>query len=375
MQTITPDSILEVRDSMDLADIIKRSGIDLKQRGGSMLGLCPFHDERTPSFTVNVAHGYYKCFGCGKSGDAITFVMEHDNMPFLEAVKHIAAIYNVRLETKKLDPEEEQQVSERQEMYNVNREAMGKFQNVLLQLDFHAYQSDALNALGYLNEVRGLNEEMIMKFQLGYAPNEWKFLTPMILEKELFEVAHKVGLVQKATEGDNKYDVYRHRIMFPIHDLMGNVVGFGGRTLFTKEELEIKETAKYLNSKKSPVYHKDRVLYGLNHAVKGIKDKKFAVLVEGYTDVISFHQYGATNTVATCGTALTEEHAKLLKKFTDHIVVCRDGDAAGINAKLKDINILLTHGFKVDVMNLPDGQDPDDFAKSFAIKELEEAEA
>lgn len=362
---------MAVRDAIQIDYVIKRCGVDLKARGSGLLGLCPFHDEKTPSFQVKPAHGFYKCFGCGKGGDAFSFIMEYHKVGFVEAVKIIADLYNVRIETETITPEEEQAVNERTEMLRINRASAGKYQNCLLQLDYPEHHAGAVIAKSYLENERGMSQETMLKFYIGWAPDAWKFLTPMIIEKGLFDPASKLGLV--ATKNESNYDVFRNRIIFPIHDVSGNVVAFGGRTLLSKEECKSTGTAKYLNSHDSVVFNKSKVLYGLYQAQKAIRELKYAILVEGYTDVTSFHQYGAENTVATCGTALTTEHAKLLKRFTEHVVVCRDADDAGMKATMRDIDVLLQHGFKVDVLPLPLGEDPDTFARQFSHAQLEPA--
>ena len=360
---IKEESINEVRAAMSVEDVIQRCGVELKKRGASLLGLCPFHNEKSGSFNVNPARGFYKCFGCGKGGDAIRFVMEYEKRSFIEAVERIAEMYSIRLQHTKQDPEEEKQYGTRLELMGINKAAARLYQKNLLQQEPNVYATEAMLAREYLQNNRQLTQDTIIQWQLGYAPDNWKFLAPVLVEKALFVPGIELGLV--ATKNDSNYDIFRNRIIFPIHDIYGNVIAFGGRTMGEVNS----NNPKYINSKESALYKKEKVLFGIHFAAKAIREKKCAILVEGYTDVISFHQHGACNTVATCGTALTAENAKELKRYTSHVILCRDADEAGMKATMKDIDILIHHDLKVDVLPLPEGDDPDTFARKCIMEE------
>lgn len=358
---IDSKSIEEVKEKADLVEVIKKY-TGLKKRGANWTGPCPFHEEKTPSFVVSPAKGKYKCFGCGAGGNnAISFIMAKENFDFVPAVKMLANQFNVTLiETRDDDDNQEDQLK-RVDYQNINKAAAKKYRENLMhmvnQLDGqHPIQNRIVFEL-MVN--RQLTLDTIIEFQLGYAPDEWRYLTPILLERALFKPAEELGLVKQTN--DKNFDIYRNRIMFPIHNTGGVIVGFGGRTMAAKQK---KDEAKYLNSRESLIYKKDKVLYGLYQGAKAIRQMKFAVLVEGYFDVISFHQAGLPNTVASCGTALTEGHCKLLKNYTHHVIICRDGDEAGLKAAMKDIDLLLRHGFKVDICPMPEGHDPDSLARA-----------
>lgn len=366
---IRQESLNEVYDAMHIEEIVGMS-VDLKKRGASLIGLCPFHDEKTPSFHVNPAKGIYKCFGCGKGGNAINFLMEHDRLNFPDAVRKVAERYSIRLQMDRTIEENQEAEKSRLELFAINKAAARQYQNLLMGKSESPHASAALLAKEYFLSQRRFTEDTIIQWQLGFAPDEWKFLTTMLVEKGIFKPAEELGLVR--TSNESNYDFFRNRVMFPIHDIYGNVVAFGGRDMGTKEEQKKQNIAKYINSPESPIFIKSKTLYGIYFAYKAIRKEKYAILVEGYTDVISFHQYGAENTVATCGTALTDDHAHQLKKYCDHIVIIRDGDAAGTNAMIRDIDILLKHGFKTDVVSLPEGEDPDSYASKFKLEEEQE---
>lgn len=348
---ITERSIQELRDQIEVAEIVKRF-VDLKKRGAGYTGCCPFHNEKTPSFHVNPARGIYKCFGCGVGGDGIKFVMEHEKVDFIQAIKMIADWTNFTLEeAQEQTPEEKKDVDAYYEMVKINRLVADKYQKYLMDLP------DGHPVIAELLENRQLNNDSIIDFQLGFSPDEWKFIAPGLVDKGLLKASQELGLI--ATKNENVYDTYRNRIIFPIHDEKGQVIGFGGRKL----EDNNKDNPKYLNSKESRLYKKERALYGLYQASRSIRQMGYAILVEGYLDVISFHQGGACNTVASCGTSLTEGQIRVLKRYTTNIILMGDADAAGLKSNLRSIDLFLKNGFKVEVCELPEGEDPDSFVR------------
>ncbi len=351
-------NIDEVKDSINIVDVIGRV-VTLKKAGNHYVGLCPFHDEKSPSFNVIPAAGFYKCFGCGKGGDAIKFVMEHERKEFIEAIEYLAEMFNVTLHRDEKNAPSQQSIDELDEMKLVIDTCHQKYFSQFLKLS----ENDL--PVTYLRD-RKISEESRLEWQIGYAPDEWQFLTEGLIAAGRWNVAQTLGLVTRKNE--KNYDLFRNRIMFPILDHKGNVIGFGGRDLSGKENV-----GKYINSADSRLYNKSMVLYGLYHAQKHIREKKCAILVEGYLDVISMHQAGCGNTIATCGTALTEDQCKLLRKYTDHVILMRDGDKAGKNASLRDIDMLLKSNFKVQVFVLPADQDPDSWSHSIPEEETRPA--
>jgi len=353
---ITQDSINRVKDESDIQKVVEYF-ITLKKQGSNLTASCPFHDEKSGSFHVNPSKGIYKCFGCGVGGDAIDFVIRKENMPFIEAIIKVAEICNITIEEVEDSPEERAQKDKRVELLNINKQAAKKFHDYLQEQNiYHDAQQE-------LQRNRQLTLETILQFQIGYAPDEWQFLSRDLIERGLFEPSKELGLV--TTSNERNFDTYRRRIIFPIHNEKGQIVGFGGRIIGDNEQ----KAPKYINSKESPLYKKERVLYGLFHAITGIRKLKFAIVVEGYYDVISMHQAGATNTVGTCGTAFTDQHAMILKKYTNHVVLMGDGDFAGMEANMKAVNILIKHNIKAEICLLPtpekEGEkvDPDIFAR------------
>ncbi|MFM6982774.1 MAG: DNA primase [Chitinophagaceae bacterium] len=318
------------RKSID--DVINATAIDevvgdyiaLKKRGSNLLGRCPFHDEKTPSFTVSPAKGIYKCFGCGKAGNAVSFLMEHDNLSFSDAIRKLAAKYRITLEEDNIVNREE---------YN---ESQKKRENLLIALDFASkffieqMQTDEGKIAGdsYFRE-RGFTRQTIEEFQLGYSPQSWTALADAA-KKNQYNLEHfeAAGLIKKREDG-TYFDLFRHRVIFPIHDLTGKVIAFGGRQLVKDDK-----SPKYLNSPETDVYHKSNVLYGIYQSKKHIKNLNNCFLVEGYTDVTTLHQAEVKNVVASSGTSLTEGQIKLIKRFTDNVTVLYDGDSAGIKASL-----------------------------------------
>jgi len=367
---ISDSSIQEIKDKADLVEVVK-TFTDLKKKGANWVGCCPFHDEKTPSFAVSDVKGTYKCFGCGKYGNnAIGFIMDKQGMDYPTAVKYLADKYNVTLQHDKDNTETAEKQAQRADYLKINERVARMYHKNLLNQKCANWPVEPMNpVINELINVRKLTEETIIAFQIGFAPDEWRYITPVLLDNMLFKPAEELGLVK--TKNDTNYDVYRNRIIFPIHNERGEICGFGGRKMPDNNE----DNPKYLNSRDSLIYKKDTVLFGLYQAAAAIRKMKFANLVEGYFDVTGFYQTGLPNTVATCGTALTENHAKLLKKYTNHVVLFFDGDKAGMKASLRAIDILLMHGFKVDVGTLPKGEDPDSFSRTFEYSDEEELAA
>ena len=333
--------------------------VHLKKRGVNMLGNCPFHDEKTPSFTVSPAKGIYKCFGCGKGGNSVNFVMDHEHFSYPEALKYLANKYNIFIEEQERTPEQEEAANDRESMYIVSNIANEYFQDQL----FNDNEGRAIG-LSYFKE-RGFREDTLKKFQLGYSPEKSDaFSEHALKEGYKIEFLEKTGLT--IPKESRNYDRFRGRVMFPIHSLSGRVLGFGGRILKSNVK-----AAKYLNSPESEIYSKSKVLYGMYQSKNSIVKKDRCLLVEGYTDVISMHQSGMENVVASSGTSLTVEQIKLVKRFTNNITLLFDGDAAGLKAALRGVNLILQEGMNVKVLTFPDGDDPDSYAKKVSSEELE----
>ena len=334
--------------------------VTLKKRGANLIGLCPFHNEKTGSFTVSPSKGIYKCFGCGASGHALKFVMEIEQCTFVEAVKQLGKKYHIEVEEREMTAEEQQRQDNRESMFVVNDFANKWFQTQLWETP----EGQAIG-LGYFRE-RGLRDDIIRKFQLGYSPEKGNPLAKALKEKGFKEefivndVDTKigVGVVGKSEDG-RLYDRFRDRVMFPIFTVSGKPVAFAGRILKKKENV-----GKYVNSPDSIIYSKTNELYGLFQAKQAISRADMCYLVEGQMDVISMHQSGIENVVASGGTALTKPQIRLIQRFTSNITVLYDGDAAGIHAALRGIDMFLEEGFNVNVVLLPDGEDPDSYAQS-----------
>ena len=334
--------------------------VPLKRRGQNWVGVCPFHDDKNPSMYVSPRLGIYKCFVCDAGGGAAQFLMEHEKISYPEALRHLAKKYNIAIEEEKERSVEEQAThNERESMFILNGYAEKYFSEQL----FNSDEGQAIG-LSYFKE-RGFTEATIQKFKLGYNPGEWDEFTKEAQKNGYSEeLLIKTGLTKKSDNG-KVYDFYRGRVIFPIHNTMGKVVGFGGRTL--KKDNKI---AKYFNSPESEVYHKSDILYGFYFAKKSIRGKDNVYLVEGYTDVISLVQSGIENVVASSGTALTERQVKLISSQTQNITVLYDGDVAGIKASVRGIDMLLEAGMNVKVVLLPDGEDPDSFSRKHRDSEL-----
>lgn len=357
---IDRETVDKIFESADILDVIS-SFVHLKKRGVNYLGLCPFHNEKTPSFTVSPSKGIYKCFGCGKGGNAVNFIMEHEQLSYTETLRYLAKRYHIEIVEKKLSDEEKQKQNDRESMLIVNHFAQKSFVQNLQETT----EGKAIG-LSYFKE-RGFSETIIKKFELGYSLKNRTGFSAFASEKgfdKKFLVATGLSIEK---ENGELFDRFSERVMFPIHNLMGKIIGFGGRTLSQE-----KKTAKYLNSPESEVYHKGKVLYGMFFAKKSITQKDKCYLVEGYTDVLSMHQSGIENVVASSGTSLTVEQIKLIKRFTNNISVLFDGDQAGIKAALRGIDLILQEGMDVKVLLLPNGEDPDSFAKKHNASELSE---
>ncbi len=354
----TVERIMETANSQ-IVDVISEF-VQLKRRGVNYLGRCPFHDEKTPSFTVSPHKGIFKCFGCGKGGNAVNFLMEHEQQSFVEAIKYLGEKFHIHIEEEEVTPEMLKKRSERESMMVITEFAAKYFMDMLNNTD-----EGKSVGLGYIRQ-RGFRDDMTTKFQLGFSPEKRDALTLEAQKKGYkLEYLEKTGLT---VVGENyKADRFRGRVIFPIHSLAGKVIGFGGRILKSDAK-----AAKYLNSPESEIYHKSRVLYGIFQAKQEISKQDRCYLVEGYTDVISFHQTGITNVVASSGTALTPDQIKLISRFTKYVTVIYDGDPAGIKASLRGIDLILAEGMNVKVLLLPDGEDPDSFAKKMSSDQLKE---
>lgn len=333
--------------------------VNLKRRGANMIGLCPFHDEKTPSFTVSPSKNIYKCFGCGKGGGPVQFIMEHDSLSFPEAIKALATKYNIDIE---YDNQEDAQAYEEQRKLEESLQLVNDFASDFFKKNLYETDEGKLIALSYFKE-RGFLESTLKTFDLGYALDDSKALLNAAT-KALFkaEYLEEVGLV--SAKG---FDFFRSRVMFPIHSVSGKIIAFAGRTLSTN-----KKQPKYINSPETPIYNKRRVLYGMHLAKSEIRKKDNCFIVEGYTDVISLHQNGIKNVAASSGTSLTEEQVRLVKRYTNNITFLYDGDAAGIKAALRGLDIVLTNDMNVKLVLLPEGEDPDSMAHKLSVTEYEQ---
>lgn len=350
-------TIDRIYDAAEITDVVGEF-VSLKRRGVNYLGLCPFHNEKTPSFTVSAAKGIYKCFGCGKGGNSVNFVMEHENLGYYDALKYLAKKYHIEIVEHEVSPEELAQKNERESMLMVSEYAGKYFHDTLL----NTTEGKAVG-LSYFRE-RGIRDDMIQKFKLGYSLEKRDGFTENAKNNGYkIEYLVKTGLT---IEKENyTFDRFSGRVIFPIHSISGQIIGFGGRILKTD-----KNTAKYLNSPESEIYHKSMVLYGMFHAKKSIIQNDRCYLVEGYTDVISMHQAGIENVVASSGTSLTEDQIRLIKRFTSNLTILYDGDAAGIKAAIRGIDMVLEQGLNVKVLLLPDGEDPDSYARGHSAAEV-----
>jgi DNA primase len=348
---ILKSTIDRIMEATDIVEVIGEF-VHLKKRGANFIGLSPFVNERTPSFTVSPAKGIFKDFSSGKGGSAVTFLMELEKFTYPEALKWLAKKYGIEVEEEAISPENQEADNRRESLMIVSGFAAKFFHESLLDTD----EGQAIG-LSYFKE-RGFTTETIKKFELGYSPDQWEaFSSKAIKEGYKEEFLTESGLSVKRDNG-TLYDRYRGRVMFPIHNFTGRVIAFGGRTLKTD-----KNVPKYVNSPESEIYHKSNVLYGLYFAKKAIRDEDNCYLVEGYADVISVHQAGIENVVASSGTSLTVEQIRLIGRLTKNVTILYDGDAAGIKAALRGLDLILEEGLNVKVVLFPDGHDPDSYVR------------
>ena len=344
-------TIDRITDTAQIQDVVG-DYVTLKKRGVNLLGLCPFHNEKTPSFTVSPAKGIFKCFGCGKGGNSVHFIMEHEQISYSEALKYLARKYHIEVQERELSPEEMAVRNDRESMFLVNEFAQKHFTHSL-----HNHIDGKSIGLAYFRE-RGFRDDIIQKFQLGYSLDQRDAFSQAALKAGYNkDYLVKTGLTLE-NESGQILDRFRGRVMFPVHSLSGKVVAFGGRILKKDDKM-----AKYVNSPESEIYHKSNELYGIYFAKQAIVKQDRCFLVEGYTDVISMHQSGIENVVASSGTSLTPGQIRLIHRFTENVTVIYDGDAAGIKASIRGIDLLLEEGLNIKVLLLPDGDDPDSFAR------------
>ncbi len=346
---ISPNTIQQITSRIDIIDVVGEF-VKLKKRGTNYLGLCPFHNEKSPSFTVSPAKEIYKCFGCGKSGNTITFLMEHEKYNYVEALRWLAARYNIEVEETETSPEQKQLIQTADSLFIINNFARQFFTNAL----FNTEDGKAI-ALSYLHE-RGFRNETIEKFQIGYNPDSRDALTRALLLNQFNkELLPKTGLVS-IRNGDELVDNYRGRIIFPIHNHTGKIIGFGARVIGKSDR-----GPKYINTPENEVYSKSKILYGMYQARMAIDKADECLLVEGYTDVVSLHQAGIENVVASGGTSLTTEQLRLIRKYTNNLTIVYDGDKAGVKAALRGLDMALEEGLNVRLVLIPDNEDPDSY--------------
>lgn len=348
---ISRKSIEEVMERARIEEVVA-DFVNLKRRGSNLIGLCPFHHEKTPSFNVSPTRNIFKCFGCGKGGDPVRFVMEHESYDYPEAIRYIAGKYNIQLEENQLDAEQIAAEKARETIYKVLDFAWQFFKQQL-----HATEEGQIGGLNYFKE-RGFRTKTIESFGLGYAPNRSDALINEALKAGFTkEILQRAGLMTQ-----NEGDFFRHRVMFPIFNISGKVIAFAGRQMGTNTR-----GPKYINSPETEIYNKRRVLYGLFQARKAIRDTDNCFLVEGYTDVISLYQAGIENVVASSGTALTPDQIRLIKRYCGRITVLYDSDPAGIKAAMRGLDLILEENLDVRLALLPEGDDPDSFVKKFGL--------
>jgi len=355
---ITRETVDNIISSAKIEEVIG-DFISLRRRGVNLLGLCPFHNEKTPSFTVSPVKGIFKCFGCGKAGNAVGFIMEHEHLTYPEALRYLAKKYQIEIDEEEQTPEQIQEAGEKESLFNLNEFARKYFSAVL----FETEEGKAVG-LAYFRE-RDIREDIIKKFQLGFSPDPWNaFSAHAIQEGYKKDMLLKTGL---ATEKDGRlYDRFHSRVIFPIHSASGRTLGFGGRILSSD-----KSRAKYVNSPESEIYNKSKTLYGIYFARTEIARKDNCYLVEGYTDVISMHQSGIENVVASSGTSLTTDQVRMIQRYTSNITILYDGDPAGIKASFRGIDMVLEQGMNVRIVLFPDNEDPDSFARKHHPQETE----
>ena len=357
---IDQETIQRIMDAARIEEVIG-DFVSLKKRGANHIGCCPFHNEKTPSFYISPSKGIYKCFGCGEAGDVVGFLKKHEHYTYPEALQYLARKYNIEIHEEELSPEEKQRQSERDGLFHVSEFAQHYFADLL-------WNDEMGRAVGlsYFRQ-RGLSDEIIKKFGLGYCLDEWSNFTDHALKNGYSDtMLEKTGLTIYKEDG-KKYDRFRGRVMFPIYSISGRILGFSGRILSSE-----KQAAKYVNSPDSDIYNKSRILYGLYQARTAISKSDKCYLVEGNVDVISMHQSGVENTVASCGTSLTTEQIRLIKRYTSNVTVLYDGDSAGIKAALRAVDLLFAEGMHVRLVLFPDGEDPDSYAQKYGSSQLQD---
>lgn len=360
---IDQETVERIKQSADIAEVIG-DFISLKKRGANYMACCPFHGEKTPSFNVNPVRQIYKCFGCGAAGDAIKFVMDIEGVGYVEALRYLAQKYNIEIQEQEITNEEFNRQNEKESLYIVLNFAKEFFNRQLYG------EIGAAIGLSYFRE-RGYDDSTIKKFELGYSPDEWDaFLKEAQAKGHPIELLEKAGLVVRKDGGKSDgYDRFRGRVIFPIHSIAGKVIAFGARILKVDKS---KNAPKYLNSPETDVYHKSEVLYGVFQAKNEIRQHDICYLVEGYTDVITLHQAGIGNVVASSGTSLTVEQIRMISRFTKNVTILYDGDNAGIKAALRGLDLVLEEGLNVSVVALPHGEDPDSYARKVGGERFKE---
>lgn len=356
---ISKETIDRVFETARVEEVIGEF-VSLKKAGSNFKGLSPFTDEKSPSFMVSPVKQIWKDFSTGKGGNAISFLMEHEHYSYPEAIRYLAKKYNIEIEETEQSDEQKQQLNERESMFVVSKFASEYFHDLMLNT-----QHGKAIGLSYFKE-RGFRDDIIKKFDLGYCRNEWDNFTKAALNKG-YDLKYLASTGLTIVKDNKQFDRFKGRVLFPIHSMSGRILGFGGRILTAD-----KKAAKYLNSPESDIYHKSKILYGIYQAKKEIAKKDNCFLVEGYTDVISFHQSGIENVVASSGTALSSDQIRLVRRLTQNITVLFDGDAAGLRASIRGIDLILEQGMNVKVVSFPEGEDPDSFAKSHTDVELKE---
>ena len=351
---ISQNTIQQILSRIDIVDIIG-GFVKLKKRGTNFLGLCPFHNEKTPSFTVSPSKEIYKCFGCGRSGNTISFLMEHEKYSYVESLRWLANKYGVEVEETYTSDEERLQLHIAESLYIINGFAQQFFSKML----FDTEEGTDIG-LSYLKE-RGFREDIIKKFQLGYSPEQKDALTKEALAKQFNpDLLLKAGLV--VFRNEQPVDNYRGRIIFPVHNHSGKVLGFGARILKSNDK-----APKYINTPENEIYVKSKILYGSYFARQAIDKADECLLVEGYTDVISLHQAGIENVVASGGTSLTQDQLRLIKKYSKNLVIVYDGDPAGVKAALRGLDMALEEGLNVQLVLIPDKEDPDSYVNKSGV--------
>jgi len=356
---ISKATIDQVFDTARVEEVIG-DFVQLKKSGSNFKGLSPFSEERTPSFMVSPVKQIWKDFSTGKGGTSVSFLMEHEHFTYPEAIKYLARKYNIEIEETVQSDSDKEAAGERESMYLVSEFARTYYQNTLQKTD----QGKAIG-LSYFKE-RGFTDETIQEFQLGFSTDAWSGFTDTALKKG-YKLKYLESTGLSIVKGEKQFDRFKGRVLFPIHSMSGRVLGFGGRILAKNEK-----AAKYLNSPESDIYHKSKVLYGIYYAKQTIAKEDNCYLVEGYTDVIQFHQKGIKNVVSSSGTALTPDQIRLINRLTKNITVLFDGDPAGIRASLRGIDLILEQGMNVKICTFPEGEDPDSFAKQNTLEELKD---